>query len=87
MYTNSKNLFDVIARAANTTEKRLTVEILAAREMYNRDETSNVGLVPGDSNPADELSKSKICAQLNEQLNRGIDNARVSQWIHPMREN
>ena len=53
MYTDSKQLFDVITRAAHTTEKRFMVEIMAARETYNRYEISNVGLVPGDSNPAD----------------------------------
>ena len=63
------------------------MEIMAAREAYNRYEISNVGLVPWDSNPADGLTKSRICAQLNELLHREIDATRVSQWMYRMKEN
>ena len=38
MLTDSKQLFEVITRAAHTTEKRLMVEIMAARKAYNRHE-------------------------------------------------
>ena len=86
MYTDSKQLFDVITRAAHTTEKRLMVEIMAAREAYNRYEISNVGLVPGDSNPADRLTKPKIFVQLNELLHQGVDSTKVSQWIYRMEQ-
>ena len=85
MYTDSEQLFDVITMAAHTTEKRFMVEIIAAREAYNRYEISNVGLVPGDFNPAEGLTNSKVRAQLNELVYKGIDTTRVSQWTYRMK--
>lgn len=82
MFTDSKQLFDVITRASHTTEKRLMVEITAARESYNRYEISTVGLVAGDVNPADGLTKPGICKPLNELLETSIDSTVVSQWIY-----
>ena len=49
MYTDSKQLFDVITRAVHTTEKRLMVGMQAVCEAYNMHETSNVGLVARSS--------------------------------------
>ena len=82
MNTDSKQLFGVITRVAHTTEKRLMVEIMAAKEACNRHEISNVGLVSRDSNPADGLTKPKICTQLNDLLYRGKDYTKVTQWIY-----
>ena len=84
MYTDSKQLFDVITRAAHTIKKRLMVELLAARQAYNRHEISNVGLVAGESNPADRLTKPGICKHLNELIYRGADKTQVVQWIYRM---
>jgi len=82
MFTDSKQLFDVITRASHTTEKRLMVEITAAREAYNRHEISTVGLVPGEVNPADGLTKSGICKPLDDLLAYSMDTTTVSQWIY-----
>ncbi len=59
MFTDSKQLFDVLTTAAHTTEKRLMVKIMVAREAYNRIEISNVRLVPGRSNPANGFKKQE----------------------------
>ena len=82
MYTDSKQLFDVITRALHTTEKRLMVEIMAAREAYNRHEISNVGLILGDENQADGLTKSRVSVKLNRVLSQGKDLTAAVQWIY-----
>ena len=81
MFTDSKQLFNVISRTSLTTEKRLMDEIMAAREAYNRYEISNVGLVSGKSSPADGLTKPGVCVQLSNLFYRGKDNTHVLQWI------
>lgn len=73
MFTDSKQLFDVIAKSSHTTEKRLMIEITTAREAYDTDEISNVGLIPGDKNPADGLTKPGYCKSLQELLEQGHD--------------
>lgn len=81
MFTDSKQLFDVITRASHTAEKRLMIDVAAAREAYNNFEISNVGLVAGIDNPADGLTKPKLCKPLYELLRTGIDATPVAQWI------
>ena len=61
-------MFDVITKSSHTTEKRLMIEVTAAREAYNRHEISNVGLVPGEVNPADGLTKPGYCKALQDLI-------------------
>lgn len=68
MYTDCKELFEVITQTAHTTENRLILEIIGAGEAHNRYEIFNVVLAPGDSNPANGLTKSKTWVRLNELL-------------------
>ncbi len=57
MFTDSKQLFDFITQASHTTEKRLMIDVAAAREAYYRHEISNVGLIAGEDNIPDCLTK------------------------------
>lgn len=81
MLTDSKQLFDVITRASHTTEKRLMIDIAAAREAYNRNEITNVGLVKSANNLADGLTKPGFCQSLDDVLRTAMDQNPVEQWI------
>ncbi len=77
--TDSKQMFDVITRGSRTTEKRLMIDVAAAREAYNRHEIFNVA---GEDNLADGLTKPSFCHALNHVLRTGFDKTPVVQWIH-----
>lgn len=79
MFTDSKQLFDVITKSSHASEKRLMIEITAARQVYERHEISNVGLVAGTENPADELTKPGRCTPLETLMKTGIDQTAASQ--------
>ena len=81
MLTDSKQMFDVITKASQTTEKRLLIDIAAAREAYNRHEISNVGLVLSGDNVADGLTKVGTFVSLNKVMETGFDRSPVQQWI------
>ena len=51
--TDSLQMFDVVTKASSTTERRLMIDIAAARESYTREEISTVGLVLSEHNIAD----------------------------------
>lgn len=57
MMTDSKQLFDAITRGRRTTERRLSIDITAARDAYQRFEIDTICLIAGEHNPADALSK------------------------------
>ena len=73
MRTDSKQMFAVVAKASSTSERRLMIDIAAAREAYNANEISNVCLVRAEHNPADGLTKVKFCKALDAILRTGMD--------------
>lgn len=79
--TDSKQMFDVITKASSTTERRLMIDIAAARQAYELEEISNIGLVRSEHNIADGLTKPKFCKALGNLLKTGMDLNPVEQWI------
>jgi hypothetical protein len=57
MFTESQALFNVVTRNKTTTERRLMVDVAAARQAYHSMIISNIGLIKPCYNPADELTK------------------------------
>ena len=84
--TDSKQMFDVITKASHTSEKRLMIDVAAAREAYNRHDISNVGLVVSEHNIADGLTKLGNCKAPNRVMQTGYDKNPVQQWIFPSKE-
>jgi hypothetical protein len=56
--TDSEPLFNIITRERFTTEKRLMIDLAAARESYRRKEIANIGLIASEFNIADALTKT-----------------------------
>lgn len=54
---DSKTVFDVVAKDAKTSERRLQIDVHALRESYARGELTRLGWIPGNKNPADTLTK------------------------------
>lgn len=81
LFTDSKQLFDVMTKASHPTEKRLMIDIAAARQAYNRHEISNVGLIASEHNPADPMTKTRGCPALETLLRSGVDHTPVVQWV------
>ena len=54
---DSKTVFDVIAKDAKTTERRLRIDVMALRQSYDAGELEKVGWFPGEENAADPLTK------------------------------
>ncbi len=57
LLTDSKSLFDVIWKGIPTSEKRMMLDIAAAREGYRRGDISNIHFVRSSKNLADGLTK------------------------------
>eukprot|EP00171_Calliarthron_tuberculosum_P020652 IDg20652t1 len=64
LFTDSKYLFDVISKRSRTSEKRLMLDIAAAREGFCNRIISDIGFVRSKANLADGLTKSMSQAAL-----------------------
>ncbi|CDF36767.1 unnamed protein product [Chondrus crispus] len=82
MLTDSLQMFDVITKGSSTTEKRLMIDIASARECYNRQEISHVGLVSSEHNIADGLTKETPNNALERLISSGYDRNPVKKWIY-----
>lgn len=57
LQTDSKSLYDLVISLAQTTERRLQIDLEILREGYERREISNIVWIAGNQNPADDLTK------------------------------
>lgn len=64
LFTDSKCLFDVIWKGSRTSEKRIMLDIAAAREGFCDKTISDIGFVRSNHNIADGLTKSMSQASL-----------------------
>ena len=75
------SLFEVIVNASTTTEKRLMIDIRAAREAYEKHEIEHLGWVKSERNIADGLTKLGRCNALKELLNTGRIDTSSDKWV------
>ena len=58
--TDSLSLYDCVVKLGITREKRLMIDIMALREMYERRELVDMRWISGSSNPADAITKTLL---------------------------
>lgn len=81
IFTDSKQVFDCITKSSPTTERRLMIDIHAAKDSYDSFEIANVALIRSDQNLADCLTKASSKDRLQTVMTTGIDDVLVSEWI------
>jgi hypothetical protein len=59
--TDSLSLFDVLTKATAASEKRLMIDLAAAKESYKNREIETIGFVRTEYNPADVFTKFTRC--------------------------
>eukprot|EP00171_Calliarthron_tuberculosum_P016586 IDg16586t1 len=81
LLTDSKSLFDVISKGSKTSEKRMMLDIAAAREGFRDKTISDIGFVRSASNLADGLTKPMSQAALQSVVSTGVLSLAPEQWI------
>lgn len=81
MLTDSKQLFDSVTCGKRTAERRLSIDVSAARKSYRNYEIECLGLVRGEANPADGLTEAFGNGALSRLMETGRDDTPVEQWI------
>ena len=81
LLTDSKSLFDIISKGSRTNEKRVMLDIHAAREGYKAHDISNIGFVRSEQKTADGLTKCMKQESFRELARTGKLRTKVEQWI------
>ncbi|CAN8072966.1 unnamed protein product [Agarophyton chilense] len=81
LFTDSKSLFDVISKGSRTSEKRLMLDIAAARQGFKTKAISDIGFVRSSHNVADGLTKTMHQAALKNILRTGSLQIKPEQWV------
>ena len=81
MITDSEQLFKIIIKSMTTPEKRLMIDVEAARAAYNEGEIRDVGWIPGAKNSADEFTKAPECPVLIKILDTGVCDVDAEHWV------
>lgn len=81
MLLDSRSLFDVLSRGTLTTERRLVIDLLAAREAYTKGDISDLGNVRSEFNLADCLTKQMDCSSMRHVMTTARINHPVEEWV------
>lgn len=57
VHVDSKTVFDIVGKHSNTTKKRLQIDAMTIRYIYDAVEMEKLRWLPGEMNPADSLTK------------------------------
>jgi hypothetical protein len=79
--TDSKPLFDVMVCSKYTTEKRLMIDISAAREGFNRHDITNICLISSEDNIADSMTKLSSNNALHRLLLHHTLDHKILQYV------
>lgn len=79
--TDSKPLFDVMVCSKYTTEKRLMIDISAAREGFNRHDITNICLISSEDNIADSMTKLSSNNALHRLLLHHVLDHKILQYV------
>ena len=81
LFTDSKSLFDIMSKGSSASEKRITLDIHAARQGHKEQKTSNIGFARSSANLAGGLPKHKMRNGLVEMLKKDTHIAQCEQMI------
>ncbi len=81
LFTDSKCLFDIISKGSRTSEKRLMLDVAAAREGFQSKLISDIGFVRSSHNLADGLTKPIQQSALQTALSTSTLAVQSEQWI------
>ena len=79
--TDSKFFYDCLVKLGTTNEKRLMIDLLCLRQLYERREIAEVKWIDGNTNPADAMTKRKPCNALKTLLDMNMIDLKVTEWV------
>lgn len=79
--TDSFSLYDCLVKLGTTREKRLTIDIIAIRQSYEKRELSEIRGINGNDNPADAMMKANPNKALQKFIDTNNLKIRIEGWV------
>ncbi|KAH0425958.1 polyprotein [Colletotrichum camelliae] len=79
--TDSYSLYECLVKLGTTKEKRLMIDIIALRQLYERRELCEIRWINGEDNPADAMTKSVANRALERLVSDGKTTIRMEGWV------
>ena len=78
---DSYSLYECMVKLGSTKEKRLMIDIMAMRQLYERRELSEVRWIDGKDNSADAMTKSTANKALQSLIDINELRINVEGWV------
>lgn len=79
--TDSLSLYECIVKLGTTKEKRLMIDIMALREMYENRELVEIRWISGKTNPADAMTKATPNKALTDLIDSNSIILEIQGWV------
>jgi hypothetical protein len=79
--TNLYSLYECLVKLGSTQEKRLMIDIMALRQLYERREITEIRWIDEKDNPADAMTKSTLNKALKKLIDTNQLGVRVEGWV------
>lgn len=80
--TNSKSLYNCLMQLGTTAKKRLIIDIMAIRQLYEGREIQEIRWINGLNNPANAIIKKHPNHALEDLISTNKLRVRVKSWVH-----
>jgi hypothetical protein len=81
LLSDFKSLFECLIKLDTITEKRLMIDLMCLRQLYERREIAEIRWIDEDSNLADAMTKSKLCNVLIKLIDINIIELKIIEWV------
>ncbi len=79
--TDLKSLYDCLDKLGTTKEKRLMIDVMSLRQLYEQREITEVKWIYGHHNPADSMTKAKAPSALKNLIEINRININTTEWV------
>jgi hypothetical protein len=81
LLTNFKSLYDWLVKLDIISEKRLMIDLMCLRQLYERREIAEIRWIDDTTNSTDAMIKSKFCSALIKFIDTNNIELRIIQWV------
>lgn len=85
--TDLFSLYNCLVKLGTTREKRLMIDIIAIRQLYEKRELSEIRWINGNDNPADAMTKANPNKALQKFIDTNNLNIRIEGWVQQSAKN